>query len=338
MKGDRIYLLAVGLGVLLTLAVSLLDPFNAFASPQLDDRNGLAHYRKWHASGVCLGLREVHNCEVNIGDGLVCGLVSAGHHETVDVVIPFDRSRCLASSKFIQDFSASQVVDGCRKRWHDLWGGGNCGLPADYLIRDRFNDNQERSVLFKIGEDSSRDCMVVKAGKTQRPVTFHLFFYRLPPSIGEPLGQSIRCTFVGQLGKLLSGDCKAVPQGGARYLIPSSSPSGSSEYQFVAKCGDFTLSVGIGVGGGLPTISGNDNLILRPVGDNYRAIGFHLRGCTQTGSRKDEAGNSHPFHLLILSTDASGGAVSRHGLETCGSRLFLSKDGYHWYEVVRSGE
>jgi len=326
------------LAVLLVFAVSFLDPFGAFASLESEGGYRVAHYGKWHALDVRLGLREVRNCEVNVCDGLVCGLVSTFHHEPFDLATPFCRSRRLASTKLIQNFAMSQGVLGCRKRWHRSCGGCDPGIPGDCLIRDSLDNDQEGAIFFKVGEDSSGSCLFIETGESQRPVMFHLFFYRSPPGLRKSFSQSIRCTFAGQPGKLLSGNCKAVPQKGVSDFVPGTTPPGGSEYQFVAKCGDFAVSVGIGIGGGLATVSGDDNFILRPVGDNDRAIGFQLSRCTQTNPRKNESGDDGTFHLLILSTAASGGMVSSHGLETSGSRLFLSKDGYQWYEIDRSGE
>jgi hypothetical protein len=135
--------------------------------------------------------------------------------------------------------------------------------------------------------------------------------------------------------KIFLASVFGIPQVSVGEMIPSSSSSRSSEEYLVAKCANFTLLVGVrNATEYAATIGGKNNFILRRIKDDYRSIGAHLSGCVQPDQQNSE--NNKPFHMVTLSSDIStGGMVSDHAMVASGDRLFLSRDGFTWYELLR---
>src|SRR5277367_3510249 len=103
---------------------------------------------------------------------------------------------------------------------------------------------------------------------------------------------------------LLCGLCASTTRTLRFPIISSPRPTLGSEYYLVAKCGDFTVGIGVAVAGASSTISGNHEFFLRPIENDDRPIGFHLPECVQA-ENEDAPNSPKSFRIVTISRNTS---------------------------------
>jgi len=213
---------------------------------------------------------------------------------------------------FSGDFALSHVVGGTLACCFVINEGFHrySSICSDF-VHEPLYDNQEGSIFFKIGKGPQRYRPVIFGiGKGEAPISrnvlFQLSFHRYSPSTGKLIGNMLRCTFFDNPNKSIPGECISVPRVNVSDFVPLSTVSRSA----------------------IPTP-------IRIVKSEHLAA----RYSSPPDQERQDNGTDQPFHLITLSSDTStGSVVSERTMETNGDRLFLSRDGAVWYELIRSGK